>query len=92
LEKRLKQGKLSFASAQRMEKYLGLQPGSVSPFGIINDSQKHVHVFFDAQLLESTKISFHPNINTASLVLNFNDFMKFMEWSGNKYDFLKLYD
>ena len=37
LEKRLHQGKLSFASPQRMEKYLGLQPGSVSPFGLIND-------------------------------------------------------
>ena len=38
LEQRLKQGKLSFASEQRMERYLGLKPGSVSPFGLINDS------------------------------------------------------
>ena len=45
LEKRLKQGKLSFASEQRMEKYLGLKPGSVSPFGLINDKEKHAHVF-----------------------------------------------
>jgi len=37
LEKILKQGKLSFASEQRMKKYLGLLPGSVSPFGLIND-------------------------------------------------------
>ena len=37
LEHRLRQGKLSFASEQRMERYLGLRPGSVSPFGLIND-------------------------------------------------------
>ena len=43
LEHRLHQGKLSFASEQRMERYLGLRPGSVSPFGLINDTGNHVH-------------------------------------------------
>ena len=47
LEKKLKQGKLSFASEKRMVKYLGLMPGSVSPFGLINDSENHVHVFME---------------------------------------------
>lgn len=92
LEKRLKQGKLSFASEQRMEKYLGLKPGSVSPFGLINDEKKHVHVFLDNSLQESTKISFHPNINTASLVIAFGDFMKYLAWTGNVYEFVQLYD
>jgi len=45
LEKRLKQGKLSFASEKRMVKYLGLKPGSVSPFGLINDKENHVYLF-----------------------------------------------
>jgi Ala-tRNA(Pro) deacylase len=92
LEKRLKQGKISFASEQRMEKYLGLKPGSVSPLGLINDTSHHVKVFFDSTLQNSTKISFHPNINTASLVLSFNDFMKYMNCTGNNYEFVKLYD
>ena len=92
LEKRLKQGKISFASDQRMEKYLGVKPGSVTPLGLINDIENHVHVFFDENLQYSRKISFHPNINTASLVLQFPDFMRFMNWSGNKYEFLSLYD
>jgi Ala-tRNA(Pro) deacylase len=92
LEKRLKQGKISFASEQRMMKYLGITPGSVSPFGLINDINHHVHVFFDDNLKKSSKISFHPNINTASLVINFKDFLKFMEWTGNGYEFLQLYD
>ena len=54
LEKRLHQGKLSFASPQRMEKYLGLQPGSVSPFGLINDTDNHVHLFLEALPQEAT--------------------------------------
>ncbi len=50
LEQRLKQGKISFASPKRMERYLGLSAGSVSAFGIINDQDKHVHLFLDAAL------------------------------------------
>lgn len=92
LEKRLKQGKISFASDQRMMKYLGITPGSVSPFGLINDTQHQVYVFFDHYLKISSKVSFHPNINTASLVLHFNDFLKFMVWTRNGYEFLQLYD
>ena len=54
LERRLRQGKLSFASEQRMERWLGLRPGSVSPFGLINDTANHVHLFLDAHLRKTT--------------------------------------
>lgn len=92
LEKRMKQGKISFASQKRMDKYLGVQAGSVSPFGLINDQENHVHLFLDHNLQESDKISFHPNINTASIVISFSDFKKYLEWVGNSYEFLELYD
>ena len=92
LEKRLKQGKLSFASPKRMLKYLGVAPGSVTPFGLINDKENHVHIFLDENLKKSESISFHPNINTASLVIDFKDFEKYLEWSGNSFEYLKLYD
>jgi len=92
LEKRLKQGKLSFASEWRMEKYLGLKPGSVSPFGLINDKENHVYVFFDEQLKSASKLSFHPNDNRATLNVVFHDFIKYMESTNNEYEFLKLYD
>ncbi len=91
LEKRLKQGKISFASEKRLDKFLGLTPGSVTPFGLINDHENHVHVFLDEALNESRLISFHPNINTASLVISFGDFMKYLDWTGNAYEFVKLY-
>lgn len=92
LEKMLKQGKLTFASDRRLKEYLGLTPGSVSPFGLINDSKKEVHIFIDSNLEYSEKLSFHPNINTASLVIGQKDFREFIQWTGNTYEFIKLYD
>ncbi len=92
LEQRLKQGKISFASPRRMERYLGLSGGSVSLFGIINDSENHVHLFLDAELKSAKKISFHPNENTATIVISFESFLKFLDWSGNSYEFITLYD
>jgi Ala-tRNA(Pro) deacylase len=92
LEKRLKQGKLTFASDKRLMKYLGLAPGSVSPFGLINDKENNVHLFIDEKLKESDRLAFHPNINTASLVISRSDFIKFLEYTDNTYEFIKLYD
>jgi Ala-tRNA(Pro) deacylase len=90
LEARLKQGKITFASPQRLMKYLGVEAGSVSPFGLINDKENHVHVFIDDNLKNAEKISFHPNQNTASLVISFDDFMRYINWTGNSYVFVSL--
>ncbi len=92
LEQRLKQGKISFASPKRMEKYMGLSGGSVSVFGLINDSENHVHLFLDAELQKAERITFHPNENTATVVISFESFIKFLDWSGNSYEFITLYD
>ena len=92
LEQRLKQGKISFASPKRMEKYLGLGAGSVSAFGIINDAENHVHLFIDKKLEDAKCISFHPNVNTATFVISFASFIKFLESSGNSYEFISLYE
>ena len=88
LEKKLKQGKISFASPKRMEKYLGLSGGSVSVFGLINDTEHHVHLFLDEALKEVDKISFHPNDNTASVVISGDSFLRFLEWSQNTWEFV----
>ncbi len=92
LEQRLKQGKISFASPNRMEKYLGLTGGSVSVFGLINDSENHVHLFLDEALEKAERISFHPNENTSTLVISRSSFLAFLNWSGNSYEFIKLYE
>jgi len=92
LEQRLKQGKISFASPKRMEKYLGLSGGSVSVFGLINDSENHVHLFLDEALEKAKRITFHPNENTSTLVISRSSFLAFLQWSNNSYEFIKLYD
>ena len=91
LEHRLRQGKLSFASEQRMERYLGLRPGSVSPFGLINDLENHVHLFLDQTLRDQPALSFHPNDNTATVVIRHGAFLQFLESCGNSYEFIELY-
>jgi Ala-tRNA(Pro) deacylase len=76
-------GKLSFASADRLMKFLGVTPGSVSPFGLIHDHDQHVQVYLDRALRGAARISFHPNINTATFVLAGADFERFLKATGN---------
>jgi len=91
IEKLLHQGKLSFASEKRMIQYLGVLPGSVTPFGLINDIAHHVHVFIDANLQWAKRLSFHPCINTASLIITKDDFIRFMNYTQNRYEWLEVY-
>ena len=91
LEHLLHQGKLSFASPERMERWLGLQPGSVSPFGLINDPENHVHLFLDESLKEQPSLSFHPNDNRATVVIDRAEFEKYSSLVGNIYEYIKLY-
>lgn len=91
IEHRLHQGKLSFASAERMMRYLGVKPGSVSLFTLVNDVNHEVILFVDDKLLQAEKVSFHPNDNTASLVISREDMVKFIEQIGNRYEYLDLY-
>lgn len=91
LEQRLHQGKLTFASPRRMAQYLGLCPGSVSPFGLINDSENHVYLFIDENLKKEESLSFHPNDNRATVVISQQEFMRYLSMVGNSYEFIELY-
>ena len=91
LEHRLHQGKLSFAAPHRMERYLGLLPGSVSPFGLINDTENHVHLFLDANLRKYGSLSFHPNDNRATVVIPTAEFERYLGIVGNTYEYIELY-
>ncbi len=82
--------RLSFASAERLERYLGVDPGAVSPFGLIFDQKKEVEVLIDSDLEKATTIYFHPNINTVTIGLSLADFKKFLAWTGNYLRFLRL--
>ena len=76
-------GKLSFASPDRLRTHLGLTPGSVSPFGLINDPAHTVHVVLDRDLKATTRVSFHPNINTRTYVIATDDFLRFLAATGH---------
>jgi Ala-tRNA(Pro) deacylase len=83
-------GRLSFGTADRMMTYLGVTPGSVSPFGLIHDTSRAIRVYLDRDLKASGRISFHPNINTATLVLAFSDFERFLAATGNPVQYLTI--
>ncbi|MBO5232943.1 MAG: prolyl-tRNA synthetase associated domain-containing protein [Prevotella sp.] len=84
-------GKLSFASPERMARYLGLEPGSVSPFGLINDTENHTHLFLDESLKQAETLSFHPNDCRGTVVISHEEFERYLAISGNTYEYLKLY-
>lgn len=75
--------KLGFASPERLARYLGLTPGSVSPFGLLNDADRNVRVVIDVGLRAATRVAFHPNVNTATLVLAVADFERFLASTGH---------
>ena len=73
LHEKIGSTKLSFASAERLEKYLGVQQGCVSPLGILNDDVRNVTVIFDSVLLGEAQVGVHPNDNTATIWLSFEN-------------------
>ena len=90
LTQQLGEDRLSFGSAERLMRYLGLEEGSVSPFGLLNDSQKEVQVVIDKDLRGMERINFHPNVNTATVGIEFSDFEKFLQSCGNPVRYLSL--
>ena len=83
--------RLSFGSDERLMKHMGLMPGAVSPFGIINDDDADVVVVLDSELKTyDGLIGFHPNVNTAFVWLRFEDLMKFIKKRGNDVYFINI--
>ncbi len=85
---RVGDAKLSFASPERLLAHLGLTPGAVSPFGLLNDRDKAVHVVLDRRLRDAVRVGFHPNVNTATLVLTMSGFERFLAACGNPVSWL----
>lgn len=90
LMKKLQSTKLSFASDDRLEKYLGLTKGAVTPFGILNDEDCAVEVVFDKDLRGKESLGVHPNENTATLFLPFGDIEQVVKEHGNEVKYIKI--
>lgn len=84
LKEKIKSSRLSFGSADRLQKYLNLENGYVSPFGVINDESKSVKFIFDKEVTKQNKVAFHPNTNTATVFLAFEDVKSIIEEHGNE--------
>ena len=76
--------KLSFASSERLNEVLDLEEGSVTPFGIINDKDNKVVLVIDKDLI-GKKLLFHPNTNTKTMSVTYDDLIKFIEYEKHKY-------
>lgn len=82
--KQLGVSRLSFAEAEFMEKYLDITPGSVSILGLMNDTDRKVHLSIDKDLLEDEYIGCHPCMNTSSLKIKKDDILnKFLKHTGH---------
>ena len=77
--------KLSFASPERLMKYLGVEQGSVSPLCILNDGEGEVEVFFDRDLRDQPLLGVHPNDNTATLYLSWETVRDIIRGHGNSF-------
>ena len=90
MRKLLEESSLSFASPERLKRALDLTPGSVSPFGIINDRDKAVVVIVDEGLMRHETLNFHPNVNTATLSLSREDFRRFLDHCGGEVRYMEM--
>lgn len=75
--------RLSFGSPERLMAALGVTPGSVSPFALIHDEDRAVSVVIDEALRGHPRLIFHPNVNTASVVVSWDDLDRFLRSRGN---------
>ena len=76
LSKQIGSSRLSFASAEYMEQYLDITPGSVSVLGLMNDRENHVQLLIDEDVLKGAYFGCHPCINTSSLRIKTSDLME----------------
>lgn len=81
--------RLSFASAEDLERLLGLFPGSVTPLGLLNNAEKNVKLFLDSDFGEDDLIGVHPNENTATVWLKAGDLVRLIREHGNEVELIK---
>jgi Ala-tRNA(Pro) deacylase len=80
----LNSSRLRFGSPERLKKYLGVDPGSVSIFAAVNDVDKAVEIIIDTALWESDAFQFHPLVNTSTLVISRDNIKLFLGKTGHK--------
>jgi Ala-tRNA(Pro) deacylase len=83
LHHKLGAGRFSFGSAELLRDLLGVEPGAVTAFGVINDKERRVSVVIDTALMENAVINCHPLVNTMTTSIARDDLVKFLESTGH---------
>jgi Ala-tRNA(Pro) deacylase len=76
-------GRFSFGSANLLEEVWGVLPGSVTPFGALNDTAGRVTVVLDAEMMRHDILNYHPLVNTKTTAIASTDLIKFLEATGH---------
>ncbi len=84
ISKELNLGNISFAKEEYLLSYLGIKPGSVSPYALLNDTQNVVDFFLEKKLYESEFVNFHPLSNKATITMLTKNFINFMIENNKK--------
>ncbi|MBL4804395.1 MAG: prolyl-tRNA synthetase associated domain-containing protein [Alphaproteobacteria bacterium] len=84
LQEKIECGRLSFGSADRLWQFLGIRPGSVCPFTVINDTDHEVQVVLDAYMMKQECVHYHPLDNTMTIGLSPDDLLKFFDHTGHE--------
>jgi Ala-tRNA(Pro) deacylase len=92
LHHKLGSGRLSFGSAELLGETLGLTPGAVSTFGVINDTENRVSVVLDIGLMVYDRINLHPLVNTATTAISRQGLISFLRSCGHPPKILALGD
>lgn len=90
LHKRLGSARLSFGSAELLVATLGVPPGSVTPFAVVNDEAGRVAVVLEAGLMAHDRLNFHPLDNTATTAIGRDDLLAFLHAAGHEPQVLPL--
>jgi Ala-tRNA(Pro) deacylase len=77
-------GRFSFGSADLLREVWGVEPGAVTPFGAINDTEGRVTVVLDAAMMEHETLNYHPLVNTMTTLIARDDLIKFLRSTGHE--------
>jgi Ala-tRNA(Pro) deacylase len=90
LSAKLSADRFSFANAELMMRHLGVEPGTVTPFALINDTERAVRVALDAEMLNGGMLHYHPLTNAATTRIAASDLLRFIENCGHRPEIVAL--
>ena len=78
----VEENRIKMASAETLNDKMMLLPGTVSPFGLINNRDKDIQVYFDQEIVSEERMCFHPNTNEKTIFVNTEDLFTFLKAIG----------